>query len=149
MIFCSPHNPVGRVWEKEELKKLAEIALENNVIVFSDEIWNDIIMPGYKHTLMASISKEIGANTITATAPSKTFNVALFPAPEIPVIITISISSSIKINYKKPLFTINSLLYIIKSVEYMKFFTISRKSGFGKIFSAKSKVLPKFNLEYI
>lgn len=62
--------------EKEELKKLAEIALENNVIVFSDEIWNDLVMPGYKHTLMASISKEIAANTITATAPSKTFNVA-------------------------------------------------------------------------
>ena len=76
LIFCSPHNPVGRVWKKEELKKLAEIALENNVIVFSDEIWNDLVMPGYKHTLMASISKEIAANTITATAPSKTFNVA-------------------------------------------------------------------------
>lgn len=76
LIFCSPHNPVGRVWKKEELKRLAEIALENNVIVFSDEIWNDLIMPGYKHTLMASISKEIGANTITATAPSKTFNIA-------------------------------------------------------------------------
>ncbi|UTC66108.1 MULTISPECIES: MalY/PatB family protein [unclassified Treponema] len=76
LIFCSPHNPVGRVWKKEELKRLAEIALENNVIVFSDEIWNDLIMPGYNHTLMASISKEIGANTITATAPSKTFNVA-------------------------------------------------------------------------
>ena len=50
--------------------------MANNVIVFSDEIWNDLVMPGYKHTLMASISKEIAANTITATAPSKTFNVA-------------------------------------------------------------------------
>ncbi|UTC63974.1 pyridoxal phosphate-dependent aminotransferase [Treponema sp. OMZ 788] len=83
LIFCSPHNPVGRVWKKEELKRLAEIALENNVIVFSDEIWNDIVMPGYKHTLMASISKEIGANTITATAPSKTFNVAGLAASNI------------------------------------------------------------------
>ncbi|MDO5725590.1 MAG: MalY/PatB family protein [Tissierellia bacterium] len=76
LIFCSPHNPVGRVWTKEELKRVGEIATRNNVLIVCDEIWNDIIMPGYEHTVMATISEEIANNTIICTSVSKTFNLA-------------------------------------------------------------------------
>lgn len=76
LIFCSPHNPIGRVWKKEELEKVAEIAVRNNLIVVADEIWHDLIMPGHKHTVMATVSKELEERLITCTAPSKTFNLA-------------------------------------------------------------------------
>ena len=75
-IFCSPHNPVGRVWKKEELKKVGEICLKHGVIVVSDEIHSDFVYSGHKHTVFASLSKEISDITITCTAPSKTFNIA-------------------------------------------------------------------------
>ncbi|MDR3259577.1 MAG: pyridoxal phosphate-dependent aminotransferase [Fusobacteriaceae bacterium] len=76
LILSSPHNPVGRVWKKEELEKLAKIAIKNDIIVVSDEIHCDLIMPGHKHTVMASISPEIEDRLITCFAPSKTFNLA-------------------------------------------------------------------------
>lgn len=75
-IMCSPHNPVGRVWKKEELQKMSELCLKYNVRVIADEIWRDIIMPGYKHIPVASLSKEIENNTITCFSPTKTFNIA-------------------------------------------------------------------------
>jgi cystathionine beta-lyase len=75
-ILCSPHNPVGRVWKKEELQKLSELCLKYKVRVISDEIWRDIIMPGYTHTPIASLSKEMENNTITCFSPTKTFNIA-------------------------------------------------------------------------
>lgn len=75
-ILCSPHNPVGRVWEKEELEKIAKICLDNNVIIVSDEIHFDLIMPGYHHHVLSTLSEEIAMNTIVCTAPSKTFNLA-------------------------------------------------------------------------
>jgi cystathionine beta-lyase len=75
-ILCSPHNPVGRVWRKEELKKLGDICLENDVLVVSDEIHHDLILPGNRHTLFSTISEEFEKNTILCTAPSKTFNLA-------------------------------------------------------------------------
>ena len=58
-ILCSPHNPVGRVWEKKELKKLGEICLENDILLISDEIHHDLILPGYKHTLFSTISENL------------------------------------------------------------------------------------------
>ena len=76
LLFCSPHNPTGRVWSKEELEKIGEICLKNNVLIISDEIHFDLIMPGYKHTVFASISEELSNNMIVCTAPSKTFNLA-------------------------------------------------------------------------
>lgn len=76
IIFCSPHNPVGRVWNKEELEQLVEICVRNNVIIISDEIHNDLIMDGYKHTVLATLSKEAKNNCVVCTAPSKTFNLA-------------------------------------------------------------------------
>lgn len=76
IIFCSPHNPIGRVWKKDELKKLGEIAVKNNTIIVSDEIWCDIIIPGYEHFMMGRLGGEIEDNLILCTAPSKTFNLA-------------------------------------------------------------------------
>lgn len=76
LILCSPHNPVGRVWTENELEKLAELCLQNNVVIISDEIHSDFIYQGYKHIPLASISEDIARNTVTCIAPSKTFNVA-------------------------------------------------------------------------
>lgn len=76
LIFCSPHNPVGRVWTKEELEKVAEISVKNDLVVVSDEIWADLIMPGYEHYMMGRLGGEIEERLITCTAPSKTFNLA-------------------------------------------------------------------------
>lgn len=76
LILCNPHNPVGRVWSKEELTKLANICLENDVMIISDEIHSDLILWGNKHTPLASISKEIAENTITCISSTKTFNLA-------------------------------------------------------------------------
>lgn len=75
-ILCNPHNPVGRVWTKEELKQLGDICIKHNVKVISDEIHSDIIFKGYKHTPFASICKEFEQNSITCMAPTKTFNIA-------------------------------------------------------------------------
>ena len=75
-ILCNPHNPVGRVWTKEELKRLGDICIKNNVKVISDEIHGDIIFKGNKHIPFASISEEFAQNSITCTAPTKTFNLA-------------------------------------------------------------------------
>ena len=76
LILCSPHNPVGRVWQEEELIILGEICLKHNIIVVSDEIHADILFKGYKHIPFASISPAFAHNSITCTAPSKTFNLA-------------------------------------------------------------------------
>lgn len=75
-ILCNPHNPVGRVWKKEELLKMGELCKKYNVRILADEIWRDLIMPGYKHTPMASLSKEIEDITITLFSPTKSFNLA-------------------------------------------------------------------------
>lgn len=76
LILCSPHNPCGRVWTREELQRIAEICLKNHILVVSDEIHFDLIMPGHKHTVYASISDEAANNCLILTAPSKTFNIA-------------------------------------------------------------------------
>lgn len=76
LMLCNPHNPSGRVWTREELLKIGEICLENNIIIVSDEIHSDIIYSGHKHLPLASLSKELEQNTITCIAPSKTFSLA-------------------------------------------------------------------------
>lgn len=75
-ILCNPHNPVGRVWKKDELEKMGELCRKYSVRILADEIWRDLIMPGYTHTPMASISKEIEDITITLFSPTKSFNLA-------------------------------------------------------------------------
>lgn len=76
LIFCSPHNPVGRVWLKQELNKVGEICLKHNVLIISDEIHFDLIMPEYQHHVFATLSEKIKNNVIVCTAPSKSFNLA-------------------------------------------------------------------------
>jgi cystathionine beta-lyase len=76
IILCSPHNPIGRVWTKDELTQLGEICIENEILVVSDEIHCDLIFPGYNHTNFATINDKFAQNSITCTSTSKTFNLA-------------------------------------------------------------------------
>ncbi|WP_457918094.1 MalY/PatB family protein [Candidatus Lokiarchaeum ossiferum] len=76
VILCNPHNPVGRVWTKEELTRFGNICIENGVLILSDEIHCDLIMPKFKHVCFASISEKFAMNSITCNAGSKTFNLA-------------------------------------------------------------------------
>lgn len=75
-ILCSPHNPVGRVWQPWELERMAEICLRHGVAICSDEIHCDLVYPGSRHVPTASLSPEIAARTVTLMAPTKTFNLA-------------------------------------------------------------------------
>lgn len=75
-ILCSPHNPVSRVWTKQELLSIAKICIKHNVFIVSDEIHSDFVYEGYKHYPISTLSKKIAENTITAIAPTKTFNLA-------------------------------------------------------------------------
>lgn len=76
LLFCSPHNPVGRVWRREELQRLADAIVKNKKYLFADEIHNDFVMPGYEHTIFQTLSDELKMRTITFTSASKTFNMA-------------------------------------------------------------------------
>ena len=76
MILCNPHNPVGRVWTREELTALADICLRHHVYVISDEIHGDFVWQGHEQTPYASISEEACLHSMMCTAPSKTFNLA-------------------------------------------------------------------------
>lgn len=75
-IFCSPHNPTGRVWERQELERAFEIFARNNVYVISDEIWSDLTLDGQKHIPLQSVSEDARNRTVAFYAPSKTFNLA-------------------------------------------------------------------------
>lgn len=75
-FLCNPHNPVGRVWTREELIKLGNICIKNNVLIVADEIHSDLIYKGNKHVIFPSISEEFAQNSITLNSPSKTFNLA-------------------------------------------------------------------------
>lgn len=76
IILCSPHNPVSRVWKRDELKQLVEVCEEKDIIIVSDEIHNDLILGTTKHTPTATISEDAMQRTVTLVAPSKTFNLA-------------------------------------------------------------------------
>lgn len=76
MLFCSPHNPVGRVWKEAELQKITELCAKYEVLLISDEIHADLIFKGYEHLPTARVNKIIRSNLISMYAPSKTFNVA-------------------------------------------------------------------------
>ena len=75
-IFCSPHNPCGRVWERSEIEKAMEVYAANDCIVISDEIWSDIIMPGFTHIPTQTVSEDAKMRTLAFYAPSKTFSLA-------------------------------------------------------------------------
>jgi cystathionine beta-lyase len=76
IILCSPHNPVGRVWQEDELRKLGEICINNNILIVSDEIHQDIIFNGFQHIPFATLSDKFSDSSITVTGISKTFNLA-------------------------------------------------------------------------
>lgn len=76
LLLSNPHNPGGMAWNEQELTSLAQICIENKIIIISDEIHSDLIFDGYKHTPLAGISEEIAQNTVVCMAPSKTFNTA-------------------------------------------------------------------------
>lgn len=75
-IFCSPHNPCGRVWERWEIENAMELYRKHDVFVISDEIWSDIILSGHKHIPTQSVSEDARMRTVAMYAPSKTFNLA-------------------------------------------------------------------------
>ena len=75
-LLCNPQNPVGRVWEPEELRKMAELCVESGTLLISDEIHSDLIYHGKRHTPTASLSPRIAGNTITCVSATKTFNLA-------------------------------------------------------------------------
>lgn len=89
-LLCNPHNPLGIVWKPEELKKMAEICIANDVLLISDEIHSDLIFHGKKHTPTATLSREIAEKIVTCVSVTKTFNLAglqasttIFPNAEI------------------------------------------------------------------
>ncbi|MFD1956014.1 MalY/PatB family protein [Paenibacillus thailandensis] len=89
LIMCSPHNPIGRVWTEEELRRVGDICLKHGVIVVADEIHHDLVLPGHRHTTYAALGAEYAEQAIICTAPSKTFNIAglqnsniIIPNPE-------------------------------------------------------------------
>jgi cystathionine beta-lyase len=79
LLLCTPHNPVGRVWRREELRQILEIARRHDLILLSDDIHADIVLPGHEHTMLGTFEDEFGdyvrSNLVTAVAPSKTFNI--------------------------------------------------------------------------
>jgi cystathionine beta-lyase len=83
VVLCNPHNPVGRLWSREEVTRLGEIAIGNGATVISDEIHAEILFRGYRHTPFAAISEEFAQHCIVCMAPSKTFNLAGLAASSI------------------------------------------------------------------
>lgn len=75
-VFCSPHNPCGRVWEREEIERAMELYAKYDCVVVSDEIWSDLILPGHAHIPTQSVSEDARNRTVALYAPSKTFNLA-------------------------------------------------------------------------
>lgn len=82
-ILCSPHNPVGRVWSRDELTAMGEICLKHNCLVVADEIHCDFVRPGFKHTAWGALPEKLAANAVICTAPSKSFNLAGLQAANI------------------------------------------------------------------
>lgn len=83
LIFCNPHNPVGRVWTKEELTKVGEICLKYHMVIVCDEIHADFVYSGHKHIPIASLSEELKKITVTCTSATKSFNIAGIQAANI------------------------------------------------------------------
>lgn len=76
LILCSPHNPGGRVWTEEELRQVADFCIRHDLILLSDDIHCDLVMPGHKHRMIATVCPDIAGRLVTLTAATKTFNIA-------------------------------------------------------------------------
>ena len=120
LILSNPHNPVGRVWTKEELEKIADICLNNGIIILSDEIHEDLTMPGYTHYPIAVLSEVIGDITVTCTAPSKSFNIAGLQGSNIIIKNKELRAKFIAQQEKKGFFTLNTLSFEATRLAYTK-----------------------------
>ena len=116
-LLCNPHNPVGRVFTEEELRTVGEICLKHHVLIFSDEIHSDLIFKGSKHIPIASLSPELADITVTAFAPSKTFNVAGLQA-SIVVADNEEIREKLELEYTKDFFVLNLFGVVVLKAAY-------------------------------
>lgn len=120
ILLCSPHNPVGRVWSKQELEDIGEIAAKNNLLVISDEIHGDLIMPGHTFVPFLNACPDLKEQTITFTAPSKTFNLAGMQASS-----AIIPNKELRASYedmkmRRGLFALNALAYTATELAYTR-----------------------------
>lgn len=100
LIFCNPHNPIGKVWDKQTLETIGNLCIKHHVLILSDEIHCDLTHPSYRYTPFASVSEEIAQNSITCVAPTKTFNLAglqtssiIVPNPELRALVNRGINT--------------------------------------------------------
>jgi cystathionine beta-lyase len=110
MLFCNPHNPGGRVWEREELQRLGELSLQYNVLIISDEIHCDLTFPRHPYIPFASLSAEIALNSLTLLAPSKTFNL---PGLQSSIVVTPNKELKKKLDYRLKTLSLHMTNYFI------------------------------------
>jgi cystathionine beta-lyase len=118
LLLCSPHNPGGRVWTKEELEKIAQLCMKHDVIVISDEIHADLTFPPNKHVPFASIHPEFAERSITFIAPTKTFNLAGLQAAAV-IIANESLRRQFrKVQQRQGFFTLNTFAVVGAEAAY-------------------------------
>lgn len=110
MLLCNPHNPGGRVWERNELLRLGELSLQYNVLIISDEIHCDLTFPGHSYTPFASLSEELAQNSLTLLAPSKTFNL---PGLQSSIVVTANKELKQKLDYRLKTLSLHMTNYFI------------------------------------
>ncbi len=120
LLLSSPHNPVGRVWTREELARIGKVCVENDVLICSDEIHMDLILPGYTHTVLQTISEDIADICITCTAPSKTFNIAGLQASNIIIKNPEIREKFIAARYDAGLSSLNTFAYAACRIAYQR-----------------------------
>jgi len=110
MLLCNPHNPGGRVWERNELLRLGELSLLYNVLIISDEIHCDLTFPGHPYIPFASLSEELAQNSLTLLAPSKTFNL---PGLQSSIVVTANKELKQKLDYRLKTLSLHMTNYFI------------------------------------
>jgi cysteine-S-conjugate beta-lyase len=113
MLLCNPHNPGGRVWEREELHRLGELSLQYGVLIISDEIHCDLTFPGHPYVPFASLSEELAQNSLTLLAPSKTFNL---PGLQSSIVVTANKELKQKLDYRLKTLSLHMTNYFIPDV---------------------------------
>ncbi|OZB90822.1 MalY/PatB family protein [Paenibacillus sp. XY044] len=138
-ILCSPHNPVGRVWRREELEAVAKLCMERGILLVSDEIHADLVYEEGAHTPLANLSEQIKENCIICTAPSKTFNIAGLNTSNI-----IIPNDSIRRRFKKTL-----ELYHVNSISTLGSAATQAAYTGGKAWLDEALAYMKANMEYV
>lgn len=110
MLLCNPHNPGGRVWERNELLRLGELSLQYNVLIISDEIHCDLTFPGHPYIPFASLSEELAQNSLTLLAPSKTFNL---PGLQSSIVVTANKELKQTLDYRLKTLSLHMTNYFI------------------------------------